>query len=175
MYERIPHPLYKWGPSIGRKPSYDGTVIFRTWSVNLVQNIGVNLNNTWLTFQTVQRLGRGTWWDSVFSTSVGGPFRHIQIRRNPNEAWTLFAPHTDSCWHVFLHTGQVLTLRNPTGNNTYLINTRHKSVTHKIISCWARADWDFCITRCRSFCKMNRKIISFHSAPKSVVWACLHY
>lgn len=40
---------------------------------------------------------------------------------------------------------------------TYLVKTRHNSVALRIISCWLRADWDFCIARCKSFW-INKKI-----------------
>lgn len=35
----------------------------------------------------------------------------------------------------------------------YLVKTRHSNVTHNIISCCDNADCDFCIARCKSFCK----------------------
>lgn len=40
--------------------------------------------------------------------------------------------------------------------NTYLVNTRHKSVADSIVNCCDRADWDFCMARCRSFCRAQR-------------------
>lgn len=37
----------------------------------------------------------------------------------------------------------------------YLVKTKHNSVADRMVSCCDSADCDFCIARCRSFCKMR--------------------
>lgn len=44
------------------------------------------------------------------------------------------------------------------GRNTNLVNTKHSSVAESIISCWDRADCDFCIARWRSFWNNGQQI-----------------
>ena len=44
-------------------------------------------------------------------------------------------------------------------NLLYLVKTKHRSVAERIINCWERADWDFCMARWRSFCKYSARLI----------------
>ena len=62
----------------------------------------------------------------------------LKIRENWRTLFSLMSNHTE-------------TVATVTGNG-YQVKTMQVTVAAKMIICWASADCDFCIARCKSFC-----------------------